>query len=81
MKANLIVQTNEVTIRDYTLIEDEGFGNLVSGSEAISIAGIKMEYEDDEDNPGKNMIVITAPDLPSIFKFLDFAGIPVHILT
>ena len=76
MKCNLIVDTNELTVRDYTIIEDEGIGNLLALYPHIS-----MTYEDDEKSPGGNMIVITAPDLKSIFKFLDFAEIQVKIIT
>jgi hypothetical protein len=76
MRCNLIVQINEVTIRDYTLIEDEGIGNLVAGL----YPELKMSYEDDEETPGRHMIVITGPDLKSILKFLDFSEIPVKII-
>lgn len=81
MKANLIVSINEVTIRGYSLIEDEGINNLVAGSASMGYPGITMTYEDDEENPGKHMIVIAAPDQTSIFKFLDLAEIAVNILT
>lgn len=76
MKCNLIVQTKEVTIRDYSIVEDEGIGNLAAGHPELN-----MSYEDDEKTPGKNVIVITAPDLNSILKFLDFAELPVKIIT
>lgn len=76
MKCNLIVQINEVTIKDYTLIEDEGIIHLVERYPAL-----KMTYEDDEEVPGRYVIVLAAPDLESLFEFLDFAEIPVKILT
>lgn len=76
MLANLILQLNEVTIRDYSLIEDEGLQTLVSAREHLSIT-----YEDDEESPGRHIIVIKAPDLKSLLSFLDFTGLPVKILT
>lgn len=76
MLANLILQLNEVTIRDYSLIEDEGLQALVSSREGLSIT-----YEDDEERPGQHIIVIKAPDLKRLFSFLDFIGLPVKIIT
>lgn len=81
MKCKLIVQINKVVIRDYSLLEDEGFCSLVEGSAQMGNPGITLKYEDDEENLGCHMIVIAAPDLPSILKFLDFAEIEVQILT
>lgn len=81
MKANLITQLNQVTIRDYSLLEDEGICSLVAGSMGLGNSRIIMIYEDDEENPGRHMIVIAAPDHEAILKFLDFAEIPVRILT
>lgn len=80
MKCNLIVQTNELTVRDYTIVEDEGMGNLLAGAAGMGNPGLVLSYEGDEENPGKNMIIIAAQDLPSILKFLDFAELPVRIL-
>ena len=68
MKCKLIVQINEVVIRDYTLIEDEGIGNLVDDAEGMGNPGLVRSYEDDEENLGKYIIVIAAPDLESILR-------------
>ena len=81
MKCNLITQINEVTIRNYSLIEDEGLNALVAGSAGMGNPGLTLFYEDDEENLGQHMIVITAPDMDGILKFLDFAEVPVRILT
>ena len=81
MKANLITQLNQVTIRDYSLLEDEGICSIVTGSADMGNSGITMTYEDDEENPGKHMIIVTAPDLTGILTFLDQAEIGVKILT
>lgn len=75
MKCNLIIQINEVTIRNYTIIEDEGIGNLVS-----LYPELKMSYEDDEEMAGKYVIIISAPEAKPLLKFLDFAELPVRIL-
>lgn len=75
------MQINEVAIRDYTLLEDEGLNSLVAGSEQLGNPGLSLKYEEDEENPGRHMIIIAALDLPSILKFLDFAELPVKILT
>ncbi|HET6255884.1 MAG TPA: hypothetical protein VFE32_17535 [Puia sp.] len=80
MKANYVTQTNEVTIRDYSLLEDEGVGNLVEAAEGMGWIGVTSEYEDDELSPGKHMIVITAVDQLSLFRFLEHAEIPVYII-
>lgn len=76
MKCNLILQINEVTIRNYTIIEDEGIGNLVT-----HYPELKMSYEDDEEMPGMHVIVISAPDPKPLLKFLDFSELSVRILT
>lgn len=75
MRCNLIVEINELTVRDYTLVEDEGLSGLVPGS-----PGVSRSYEDDEESPGKNMMVIKGIDLNAILKFLSFAEIPVRII-
>lgn len=78
MKANLIVSILEVTIREYSLIEDEGLGNLM-GSD--STPNVSLAYEDDEEKPSKHVIVITGKTLEDLFRFLDFTEIPVKIIT
>lgn len=80
MTSKLIVQINEVLIRDYSLIEDEGLNALVAGADNLGITGLALSYEDDEEeNEGKSTIIIAAPDLPSILKFLHFIDLPVEI--
>ena len=76
MRCNLIIQINEVTIRDYTVIEDEGIGGLLTNYPEIT-----LRYEDDDKTPGRTMMVLAAPDLSCLFQFLDFSEIPVRILT
>lgn len=80
MRANLIVSINEITIRDYTIIEDEGLGELAAATH-LGWSGITLTYERDEESPKKNMILITGPDLPTLFKFLDFIELPVKIIS
>jgi hypothetical protein len=77
MKANLIVSINELTIKDYSLLEDEGLGNLM-GSDVTP--NVSMAYEDDRESPGKHMIVIKGKSLEDLFKFLDFTDIVVKIV-
>ena len=81
MKCKLIVQINEVIIRDYSLIEDEGLNSLVSGSKGMGNPGLTLTYEDEEETPGRYVIVIKALNLTSLLEFLDFAEIQVKILT
>lgn len=76
MKCNLIVGLNEVTIRDYTLIEDEGLQTLVS-----TRGNIRLTYEDDEERPNYYVITISAPDQSTLFSFLSFIELPVKIIT
>ena len=77
MKANLIVSNNELTIQDYSLLEDEGIGNLM-GTDVTP--NVSRTYEDDQENPGKHMIVIKGKTLEDLFKFLDFTDILVKIV-
>jgi hypothetical protein len=76
MKANLLIQINEITVRDYTLIEDEGIGASLSNYPNLSSV-----YEDDGERPGKHMIVIRGKTLEDLFKYLDFVELPVWIMT
>jgi len=76
IECNLIIKLCEVTIRGYSIIEDEGIIHLVAGHPKL-----KMTYEEDEKKPGSHMILISAPDQESLFKFLAFAEMPVHIIT
>lgn len=75
MRCNLILKTNEVTVRDYTLIEDEGLISLVS-----SRIGLSFKYEDDEDKVGGHMIVIKGNTLDALFEFLSFTELVVRII-
>lgn len=78
MKCNLIIQTNEVTIRDYTLIEDSG---IMSHVGVDILPGISSSYEEDEENSENQMIVIKGETLETLFKWLDFLALPVRIMT
>lgn len=78
MKCNLVVKTNEITIRDYSLIEDEGLIHLAS-----SQPGVKMEYEIDEEKPADrvvHMIVIKGETIEHLFKFIAFVDIAVFVI-
>lgn len=77
MRCNLIVDTNEVTIRDYTLIEDAGIGNHI-GADFLPVVSFK--YEDDEESLGKQMIVVKAQVLSELLKWLSFVELPVKII-
>lgn len=76
MKCNLIVEINEITIRDFTLIEDEGIICLL----ASQYPNLSFEYEDDEEKPGKYILVIKGATLEALFKFLSFSEIPVKVI-
>lgn len=78
MKANLIISICEVVIRDYSLIEDTG---IISHVGTDITPNTTFEYEDDEENPGKHMIVIKGKSLEDVLKFLDFTEILVKIVT
>lgn len=75
MKSNLIMELNEITVRDYSLIEDEGLISLVAGH-----PGLSLSYEDDEEKPNRHVIVIKGPTLDSLFKFLHATDLPVCII-
>lgn len=75
MTCNLIVSTNEVTIRGYTLIEDSGILAHID-----FLPGISFKYEDDEERPGKQMIVIKGGNLEALLKWLAFVELPVKII-
>lgn len=72
MKANLIVEINEITVRDCSLIEDEGLISLLSLRPELSFS-----YEDENDS---NILVIKGPTLISILQFLSFIELPVKII-
>lgn len=78
MKCNLIVSTNEVTIRDYTLIEDSG---ILAHININFSPGISFGYEDDEERPGKQMIVIKGGNLEALLKWLAFVELRVKVVT
>lgn len=75
MKCNLIVSINEVTVRDYTLIEDEGLQALAS-----SRAGVSLTYEEDEEKANKHVIVIKAITFDLLLQFLSFIELPVNVI-
>jgi hypothetical protein len=75
MKCNLIIEINELTVRDYTIIEDQGLIDIASESK-----GISFSYEEDEECPGKHVLVIKGNDLKAILKFLSFVEIHVKII-
>lgn len=75
MKCNLIVEINEITIRDYTLIEDEGLISIVGSRPDLSFS-----YEDDEEKPDKHILVIKGNSLQALFSFLSFAEIAVNVI-
>ena len=76
MRCNLIVELNEVTIRDYSLIEDSG---ILAHIDFMS--GISFEYEDDEEQPGKHVIVIKGKSLEAILRWLAFVELQVKIIS
>jgi len=75
MRSNLIVELNEITIRDYTLIEDEGLVSLVSSRPELS-----LEYEEDEEKSNRHVIVIKGKSLDALLTFLSFIELPVKII-
>jgi hypothetical protein len=77
MKANLIVKTCEVTIRDYSLLEDEGIGNIVNGNQEW---GLSHTYEEDPESSTGHAIVIRGQSLERILDFLDFSEIRVMVI-
>lgn len=77
MRCNLIAAINEVTIRDYTLIEDAGLRDHCG---VDFLPGISFEYEEDEEEPGKHMIVVRGQTLEALFKWLSFVELQVKII-
>lgn len=75
MKCTLVIPSNELTIRDYTIIEDEGIGAVLA-----SYPEIKRAYKNDEEFVGNKMMVITSLDLQPILKFLSRTELPVRII-
>lgn len=76
MRCNLIIEINEITVRDYTIVEEEGLIDLTGNRPDIS-----FEYEDDEEKPGKHILVIKGKTLKALFSYADFAEIPVKIIS
>jgi len=76
MKAKLIVQNSEVVIRGYSLIEEEGIRAVLSNYPKLS-----SEYEEDEENQGRHMLVVRAQEIQDLFKFFEFIEIPLHIIS
>lgn len=75
MKCNLIVELNELTVRDYTIVEDEGIIGLLGNRPEISFS-----YEDDEEIDGKHVLVLKAAKLKDMLRFLSFSEIRVKII-
>lgn len=75
MKCNLIIETNEITIRDYSLIEDEGLISIIGSRPALSFS-----YEDDEEQPGKHVLIVKAAAIKSLFEFVAFIEVAVNII-
>lgn len=75
MKCNLFVEINEITIRHYSLIEDEGLISLVGCR-----SGLSFLYEDDEEEPGRQVLVIKGDSIAALFEFLSFTELAVKII-
>ncbi len=75
MKANLIIELNQITVRGYSLIEEEGLIALLSAHKSLTFT-----YEDNEEGKGQ-VFVIDAPSLHFIFNFLHASELPVTIIT
>jgi len=76
MRCNLIVELNEVTIRDYTLIEDSGIVAHID-----FLPGISFQYEDDKEKPGTRIIVVKGESLKAILHWLSFVELQVKIIS
>lgn len=72
MKANLIIEINEITLRDYSLIEEEGILSVLH-----AYPDIRFVYEEDDDD---RVFVLKASVLAPLLKFLSFTAIPVTII-
>lgn len=75
MRCNLIVEALEITIRHYSLIEDEGLISLVG-----SRSGLSFLYEDDEEEPGRHVLVIKGNSFGALLEFLSFTELIVKII-
>ena len=76
MKCNLIVEINELTVRDYTIVEEEGILSLLA---AEWFADLSFSYEG-EDEP-EWVLVIKAQDLGSLLRFLSFFSAGITLAT
>jgi hypothetical protein len=73
MKANLIVEINEITIREMSKIEEKGVLAFLEGRENLSS---KWEHEDDV-----YTFVIGANELRPLLEFLNWSELPVTVIT
>lgn len=73
MKANLIIEINELALRGLTLIEEEGIMNVLSQRKTLSFS-----YEEEEE--GK-LLIIKSFALNPLLEFLSFTEIVVKIIT
>lgn len=74
MNCNLIVEINEITVRNYSLIEEEGLISHIG-----SRPGISFEYEKDEETAGR-VLVIKGESLDALLEFLSFTELKVKII-
>lgn len=75
MNCNLVVESKEITIRGYTLVEDEGLIALIGSRPELT-----FEYEGDQESPGRHMLVVKGDRLESLLNFLSFSEILVKII-
>jgi hypothetical protein len=75
MKCNLIIELNELTVRDYSIIEEEGI--LASMN---NYAQLSFSYEEDEESASKYVLIIKGPVLTPLLSFISFIELPVIII-
>jgi len=75
MKANLIVEINEITIRHYSIIEEEGLLTHVKLHPELS-----FEYEEDEEEPDKHVLIVKGKSLDDLLTFLSSTELLVKII-
>lgn len=72
MRANLIIETREITFRDLTRTEEAGILSILNQYPSLTFE------TSEEDNEHK--LIVYSPKLIYLFAFLSYSEIPVYII-
>jgi len=79
MNANLLLELNEITIRNYSYVEEKGIIQILISTFPPKLT---FEFEEDEDgeNNGQQVLVLKGNSLQALLSFLANSKIPVTII-